>query len=89
MGISTNANGERIAERDAQPVEPAEWFTVDDLARRFRMSRRSVFRYADSGRLPWGMTLGQLRRWSRREIEAFEAGGCKPLRVAKAKPRPT
>lgn len=57
----------------------ADWLDVGDLARRFKSSDRHVFRLADSGRMPWGVKLGQLRRWSRREIEEWEANGCQPV----------
>ena len=60
-----------------------EWLDVVDLGRRFKCSSRHILRMADSGRLPWGTKIGALRRWSRRQIEDWEAGGCKPVRVAR------
>lgn len=67
------------------PGQPGrEWLDVQDLAARFKTSPRHVFRLADSGRMPCGVKLGQLRRWARRDIEAWEAGGCKPVRTDRA-----
>lgn len=42
-------------------------------------SARHVFRMADEGLMPWGVKLGALRRWRRDELEAWVAGGCKPV----------
>jgi excisionase family DNA binding protein len=41
-------------------------------------SWRTVYRLADSGKIPAGFKLGALRRWDLAEIESFIAGGCKP-----------
>lgn len=56
-----------------------EWLDSADLSKRFKCSIRHVLRLADVGRMPWGKKLGSLRRWSRREIEEWEAGGCQPV----------
>lgn len=61
-------------------AEAAEWLDVHDLAARFQSSVRHIYRLADTGGMPWGVKLGQLRRWSRREIEAWERNGCRPVR---------
>jgi excisionase family DNA binding protein len=42
-------------------------------------SWRTVLRHADSGRIPSGVKLGALRRWDAAELDAFIAGGCKPI----------
>lgn len=60
-------------------TEPTNWFDVGDLARRYKTSVRHIYRLADAGRIPWGVKLGNLRRWSRREIEEWEAGGCQSV----------
>ena len=46
-------------------------------------SWRTVLRYADAGRIPWGTKLGSLRRWDAVELEGFIANGCKPARTPK------
>ena len=46
------------------------------------ISWRHVLRLADSGKMPWGVKLGSLRRWDVREIEAWIANGCKLVRKA-------
>jgi predicted DNA-binding transcriptional regulator AlpA len=45
-------------------------------------SWRHVLRMADRGLMPWGLKIGALRRWDMAEIEAWIAGGCKPVRQA-------
>lgn len=56
--------------------------SVRDVEAITSMDSRTVLRYADSGRMPWGMKIGALRRWDLNEIEAWIAGGCKPVRIA-------
>lgn len=63
---------------DRQPAHsPADavYLTADDLARRYKTSTRTIFRWADSGLLPRGIKFGALRRWSLRSIEGFERSG--------------
>jgi predicted DNA-binding transcriptional regulator AlpA len=45
-------------------------------------SWRTVLRHADRGLIPSGHKLGGLRRWDMAEIEAFIAGGCKPVKAS-------
>jgi predicted DNA-binding transcriptional regulator AlpA len=59
--------------------------SVRDVEAITSMDRSAVLRYADSGRMPWGMKIGALRRWDLGEIEAWIAGGCKPVRTVKPK----
>ena len=66
---------------ELRPDGLADWFDVDDLARRFKTSTRHIYRMADQGRMPWGVKFGQLRRWSRRAIEEWESGNCQPVRT--------
>jgi predicted DNA-binding transcriptional regulator AlpA len=47
---------------------------------RLGCSWRHVLRMADRGLMPWGLKLGSLRRWDMGEIEAWIAGGCRPVR---------
>jgi len=79
----------KVAEgADAPTLLPAqEYLDADDLARRYKASARSIFRWADAGRMPPGTKIGTLRRWSRRDVEKWEAGGCQPFRVAGAATR--
>ena len=59
--------------------------SVRDVEAITSMDSRTVLRYADSGRMPWGYKIGALRRWDLDEIEAWISGGCKPLRVVRPK----
>jgi excisionase family DNA binding protein len=52
------------------------------VADRLGCSWRTVYRHADAGLMPMGVKIGALRRWSESEIQAWIAGGCKPVRVA-------
>ncbi|MCL2648893.1 MAG: helix-turn-helix domain-containing protein [Phycisphaerales bacterium] len=41
---------------------------------------RTVYRWANDGKMPRGNKCGGLRRWWEREIDEWIAGGCKPVR---------
>lgn len=56
--------------------------SVRDVEAITSMDARTIMRYADSGRMPWGMKIGALRRWDLDEIETWITGGCKPVRIA-------
>jgi excisionase family DNA binding protein len=60
--------------------EPARMIDARRVAHRLGCSWRTVYRHADAGRIPPGIKLGALRRWDAAELDAFIAGGCKPLR---------
>jgi predicted DNA-binding transcriptional regulator AlpA len=49
---------------------------------RLGCSWRHVLRMADRGAMPPGVKLGALRRWDADQLEAWIAGGCKPVRSA-------
>ena len=42
--------------------------------------RRSIYRFADAGLMPFGVKVGAARRWSVDELEAWIASGCPPVR---------
>ena len=50
-------------------------------------SPRHVYRLADSGRMPSPVKLGDLARWNRAALEAWIAGGCRPVRCMKGADR--
>lgn len=50
--------------------------TVHDVARMLNCSARTVYRLADSGRMPRPVKLGALVRWPREVIERWIAQGC-------------
>lgn len=77
--INAPIAGEGTDGRTSLPGQ--EYLDADDLGRRYKASSRSIFRWADAGLMPPGIKIGTLRRWSRREIEAWESGGCRPVRT--------
>ncbi len=56
---------------------------VTALAKKLGCDPRTVYRLADGGKSPPGVKLGALRRWDEVEIDAWIAGGCKPVRVGR------
>lgn len=72
----TNATLERIDGRVAGPgVQPA-MLTVHDVGRMLNCSSRTVYRLADSGRMPRPVKLGALVRWPREAIEQWISDSC-------------
>jgi excisionase family DNA binding protein len=59
----------------AAPQESA-LLTVHDVARVLNCSARTVYRLADSGRMPRPVKLNALVRWRREIIEQWVGGGC-------------
>ncbi|MFO8007034.1 MAG: helix-turn-helix domain-containing protein [Candidatus Brocadiia bacterium] len=56
--------------------ERAAMMTVQDVAEALQCSARTVYRLADSGRMPRPVKLGALVRWPRQVIEQWIADGC-------------
>ena len=63
-------------------AEPAteSLLNVKELSRMLGVSVRHCFRMNDRADLPRPVRLGAAVRWRRSEIEAWIAGGCKPMR---------
>ena len=58
---------------------------IGAVARLLHCSARHVMRLADAGRMPAPVRLGSLVRWTRsgpNGIDAWIAGGCRPLSAA-------
>jgi predicted DNA-binding transcriptional regulator AlpA len=64
----------------ASPSPPRRCLDADEVAARYGMSRRHVFRAADALLIPSGFKVGRLRRWDEVEISEHIAAGCPPLR---------
>ena len=68
------------AERmDASTMDSA-MLTVHDMARVLNCSARTVYRLADSGRIPRPVKLGALVRWPREALGRWIADGCPNVR---------
>lgn len=66
---------------NARPTPPGRMMIdVEIVAQKYGADKRSIFRWADSGKIPFGTKLGSLRRWDLAEIDTHIAGGCKPIR---------
>lgn len=73
-----------IGGRPAEPERaPAELLDVQDVSALLNVSPRTVYRLADSGRMPRPYKLGALVRWSRAVVDAWIADGCEPVRQPK------
>jgi predicted DNA-binding transcriptional regulator AlpA len=53
---------------------------ADEVAARYGISRRQVFRSADALMIPPGFKPGRLRRWDETDIDRHISAGCPPLR---------
>ena len=54
--------------------------TVKDLAQRLSLAERTVWRHADSGKIPRPVKIGASVRWKRTEIEKWLDAGCPCMR---------
>lgn len=55
---------------------PTAMLDVNDVAEALSCSPRTVYRLADSGRIPAPVRLGGLVRWSRQALAEWIADGC-------------
>ena len=76
MTESKTATDGRNVGGEAAPRERAAMLTVGDVAKLMRCSARTVYRMADTGRMPKPVKLGALVRWPRAVVENWIAEGC-------------
>jgi predicted DNA-binding transcriptional regulator AlpA len=85
----TNANAAAVEQggsTNTRPMPPGRMMIpVEIVAAKYGCDSRSVFRWADAGKIPFGVKLGSLRRWDVTEIDAHIANGCKPVRIVSKK----
>jgi predicted DNA-binding transcriptional regulator AlpA len=62
------------------PLSP-RLLDAHQVGARLGCSSRHVIRLADRGALPAGLKIGHLRRWDATAIDAWIAGGCRPVRA--------
>lgn len=80
--LANEADGRTVGS-GTQPVVSAELLRVEDVCALLRITRHSVYRLADAGKMPWGLKLNGMRRWRRAELMDWLAAGCPPVRTAK------
>ena len=81
MQTQNAAAVEQSSSTNARPMPPGRMMIdVEIVAQKYSCDERSVFRWADAGKIPFGVKLGSLRRWDVAEIDAHIANGCKPIR---------
>ena len=82
----TNANAAAVEQgvsTNSRPMPPGRMLIdVRTVAAKYGADERSIFRWADAGKIPFGIKLSSLRRWDVAEIDAHIANGCKPVRIA-------
>lgn len=80
----TNANAaavEQSSSTNSRPMPPGRMLIdVRTVAAKYGADERSIFRWADAGKIPFGVKLGSLRRWDLAEIDAHIANGVRPIR---------
>ena len=81
MALNSNATAEMIEGPDAVTGEAAAMLKVGDVAKLLRCSSRTVYRLADSGRMPRPVKLGALVRWPKVVLEGWIAEGCPFIRT--------
>lgn len=82
MTETNTAAVEPLSSTNSRPMPPGRIMgNVQIVAQKYGAGPRSICRWADAGKIPFGVKLGSLRRWDLAEIDAHIAGGCKPIRV--------
>ena len=61
-------------------MKQGELLTVNEVAERLRVGRRTVYRWTDAGLMPRPLKLGSLVRWRADELDRWIAGGCPKVR---------
>jgi predicted DNA-binding transcriptional regulator AlpA len=59
---------------------PRRLLDVAAVAALYGLSRRTVFRLADAGVIPFGVHVGRSRRWDAIELDRHISGGCRTTR---------
>ncbi|MCX7420593.1 MAG: helix-turn-helix domain-containing protein [Planctomycetia bacterium] len=62
------------------PIGDVSLLDISAVAELLNCSPRHVRRLADTGKMPTPIKLGALLRFSRTDIDAWIAGGCKSVR---------
>ncbi len=74
---------EESSSTNSRPMPPGRMLIdVRTVAAKYGADERSIFRWADAGKIPFGVKLGSLRRWDLSEIDAHIENGAKPVRHA-------
>ena len=83
MTETRTAAVEQSSSKNARPLPLGRrLIDVHTVAAKYEADERSIFRWADAGKIPFGVKLGSLRRWDLAEIDAHIANGCRPIRSA-------
>jgi len=81
MTETKTAAVEPISSTNARPMPPGRvLIDVRTVAAKYGADERSIFRWADAGKIPFGVKLGSLRRWDVSDIDAHIAAGCPRVR---------
>lgn len=84
MAEAKTAAVEHSGLTNVRPLPPGRMLIdVHTVAAKYGANERSIFRWADAGKIPFGVKLGSLRRWDLAEIDTHIANGCRPIRSAR------
>ena len=56
-----------------------ELLNLNQVCAKLNLSRRSVYRLKDAGRMPQPLRLGRALRWRAADLEEWILGGCRPV----------
>jgi predicted DNA-binding transcriptional regulator AlpA len=69
----------------AKTANQTHFVDAEGSASRYGFSKPHWLRLVDAGKAPAPTRFGRLVRWSVAALEEWEQGGCKPVRIVKAK----
>ncbi len=61
-------------------ASPYRLLDKKEVAKMLTCSTRHVLRQADTGKMPWGVKFGNLRRWPAKSLEDWVDAGCPTVR---------
>jgi predicted DNA-binding transcriptional regulator AlpA len=62
-----------------EPAAPAELLDVQAVAQLLKCSSRTVWRFADAGKMPNPIRIGVMVRWRRDAIASWITSNCQPV----------
>ena len=82
--LKTAATRAKTGGEDVAPTQLIAMLTVQDVAEILQCSPRTIYRHADSGRMPAPTKIGALVRWPRKTVENWLADGCPNCRKGRS-----
>jgi hypothetical protein len=85
MPVTEALNSPAHAQELTEQTHLLRLIDVKPASRMYSVSWRTFLRWADAGRVPWGVKISGRRLWRLDELEAHIRDGCRPVKKGGAK----